>query len=344
MSNEIHYTDYLNLSSLLKSQNLESENRNEIAHEEMLFIVTHQTFELWFKQMLWELDSIIGILTADNVEDRSMSVVVHRLSRVNEIWKLLIGQISVLETMTPLEFLEFRNLLYPASGFQSKQFRLIENKLGLDSQNRKLHSGCPYHQFLKAEEKSEVLDAENNPTLKSSVEKWLERTPYLKTEDYDFWSDYENSVNRMLSNEVELIKQSQLNDEDMERSISSIHDTKNEFNDFMSKRSFKPEDWSFSFESLQSALFIQLYRHEPKLQLANRLIEELIQMDEHMTLWRTRHAQMAFRMLGEKVGTGGSSGAKYLKEATDSHRVFKDFFKLTTYFIDGRRLTRPKHL
>lgn len=344
MKKEIQYSDYLKLPQLLESQSLESEAQGSKAHEEMLFIVTHQAFELWFKQMLWELDSVIEILSSNEVKDRSMSLVVHRLSRVNEIWRLLIGQISVLETMTPLEFLEFRNLLYPASGFQSKQFRLIENKLGLNPEQRKLHSGCPYHQFLDEKEKPEVLKAEKDENLKDSIEKWLERTPYLKTKDYDFWTDYEESVNTMLLNEIKLIEESSLKEEDKTRSKESIEKTKNEFNDFMSKKSFNSDQWSFSFESLQAALFIQLYRHEPKLQLANRLIEELIQMDEHMTLWRTRHAQMAFRMLGEKVGTGGSSGAKYLKEATESHRVFKDFFRLTTYFIDGRRLKRPGHL
>ena len=344
MKKEVHYSEYLKLPQILESQFLESDAQDKRAHEEMLFIITHQAFELWFKQMLWELDSVIDILSADQIEDHSMSVVVHRLTRVNEIWRLLIGQISVLETMTPLEFLEFRNLLYPASGFQSKQFRLIENKLGLNSKQRKLHSGCPYHQFLDEKERPEVLEAEKKANLKDSIERWLERTPYLKTKAYDFWTDYEESVNTMLSNEFQLIEESALGDEEKKRSADAITKTKNEFSDFMHKKSFHPEQWSFSFEALQAALFIQLYRHEPKLQLANRLIEELIKMDEHMTLWRTRHAQMAFRMLGEKVGTGGSSGAKYLKEAAESHRVFKDFFRLTTYFIDGRCLKRPEHL
>ena len=344
MNKKIYYSEYLNLPSLLESQSLESENQGQKAHEEMLFIVTHQTFELWFKQILWELDSIMDMLGASIVEDRSLSIVVHRLSRINEIWHLLIDQIRVLETMTPLEFLEFRNLLYPASGFQSKQFRLIENKLGLSLEQRKLHSGCPYHQFLNQKERSEVLESEKTSNLKNFIEKWLERTPYLKTKNYDFWLNYEESVNTMLSNEIKIIKESNLKEKDKTRSIDSINKTKKEFRDFMNKEAFDSKQWSFSFGALQAALFIQLYRHEPKLQLANRLIKELIQMDEHMTLWRTRHAQMAFRMLGEKMGTGGSSGAKYLKEATESHRVFKDFFRLTTYFIDGRGLKRPEHL
>jgi len=322
MTKKIQYSDYLNLENILSTQDLESAKLGEESHEEMLFIITHQTYELWFKQILWELDSILQKLDGETIPDHSMS----RLKRVNEIWRLLIEQIRVLESMTPLEFLEFRNALYPASGFQSKQFRLIENKLGLNSKDRKLHSGCPYHQFLKEEEQTQVLESETQKTLKKSIEKWLERTPYLKTESYDFWNDYKITAKEIFENEIDLISKSLLKDAEKTKSIESVRTQQKEFDEFMSKERFNKNKWSFSFESLQAALFIQLYRHEPKLQLANRLIEELIQLDEQMTLWRSRHAQMAYRMLGEKVGTGGSNGASYLKEATESHSVFKDFF------------------
>ena len=85
-------------------------------------------------------------------------------------------------------------------------------------------------------------------------------------------------------------------------------------------------------------LFIQLYRHNPKISLAFSVIEQLIDMDEHMTNWRSRHAQMALRMLGKKMGSGGSSGEQYLKEAALHHKVFGDFFRLTTFFIEEEKL------
>ena len=346
MSN-LNYTDYLQIKTLLGSQALESEKKSALAHEEMLFIITHQTYELWFKQIIWELDSIIKLFSKNPVEDHDLSKIVHRVKRVNKIWGLCIEQIKILETMSPMEFLEFRNHLYPASGFQSAQFRLIENKLGLSNKNRKLHSGCPYHQFLKEEEAKEVMRVENEETsILKLVEKWLERTPYLKTENYDFWQDYQDSVKKMFNNEIKLIEDNEgLSQEEKAHSIKNIEASFTDFENFMNKERYnKNSDWTLSFESLQAALFIQLYPHEPKLQLANRLLEELVDLDESMTLWRSRHAQMALRMLGEKVGTGGSSGAAYLKEATDSHKVFKDFFKLTTYFISGSKLTRPAHL
>ncbi|MGH1468208.1 MAG: tryptophan 2,3-dioxygenase family protein [Bdellovibrionales bacterium] len=243
--------------------------------------------------------------------------------------------------MTALEFLEFRNYLYPASGFQSAQFRLLENKLGLDKSQRKIHGGCPYHAFLKEDEKPAVLASEEEPSVLKSVGAWLERTPYLKTEGYDFWTEYKSSVETMLLEEEGLIKNnSNLSDNEKEKSLESVSTTKSSFKEFMDKDKFENGAWSLSFEALQAALFIQLYRHDLKLQSANRLIEQLIDLDENMTQWRNRHAQMALRMLGHKVGTGGSSGEEYLRSAAKNHKVFTDFFKLTTFFIDGRKLKR----
>lgn len=342
----VEYNDYLGLDKILNAQNLEStKHEDKPAHEEMLFVITHQTYELWFKQILWEVDSLLEVFKEETVSDANLSKAVHRLKRVNEIWKILISQISIMETMTSMEFLEFRNYLYPASGFQSAQFRLLENKLGLHHSQRQIHGGCPYHAFLKEDEKPAVIAAEKAPSVLKSIEAWLERTPYLKTKGYDFWKEYGASVETMLAEEESLIKDSPvLNDSQKESSLKSIQATKESFSNFMDKDNFKKDDWSLSFEALQSALFIQLYRHELKLQSANRLIEQLIDLDENMTQWRNRHAQMALRMLGQKMGTGGSAGEEYLRSAAKNHHIFSDFFKLTTFFIDGRKLSRLPEL
>ena len=103
------------------------------AHDEMLFIVIHQAFELWFKQIRFELDYVCTVFSKEHINDNSedLNLVVHRLHRVVKILDLLNEQVGILDTMTPLDFLEFRNLLTPSSGFQSLQFRLIEAQLGL---------------------------------------------------------------------------------------------------------------------------------------------------------------------------------------------------------------------
>ncbi len=343
----IEYSNYLELKTLLNSQHLESAKfQDKPAHEEMLFIITHQTYELWFKQILWEIDSFLTIFKENSISNENLSKAVHRIKRVNEIFKVLISQITVLETMTAMEFLEFRNYLYPASGFQSAQFRLLENKLGLNKSQRKIHGGCPYHAFLKEEEKSVVIASETEPCVLKSVGAWLERTPYLKTEGYNFWSEYKSCVEKMFFQEDELIKNnSKLSKNEKQKSFKNIEETRKSFRQFMDKNEFlKSTDWSLSFKALQAALFIQLYRHELKLQSANRLIEQLIDLDENMTQWRNRHAQMALRMLGHKVGTGGSSGEKYLKSAAQDHKIFDDFFRLTTFFIDGKKLSKLPEL
>lgn len=117
------YGDYLALPELLSLQRLLSEPR---VHDELLFITVHQAYELWFKQLLFELES-----TRDRMIDGDPERARHYLTRVHAIERVLIDHIQVLETMTPQDFLEFRSLLTPASGFQSAQFREVEFLCGL---------------------------------------------------------------------------------------------------------------------------------------------------------------------------------------------------------------------
>ena len=105
--------------------------RGAIAHDEHLFIITHQAYELWFKQIIYEIDSVRDLLQRLDSSEMCNLVVTSRLRRISLIWRLLTEQVQILETMTPLDFMEFRANLSPASGFQSVQFRLIENKLGM---------------------------------------------------------------------------------------------------------------------------------------------------------------------------------------------------------------------
>ena len=114
------------------------------AHDEMLFIIVHQAYELWFKQILWELDAVLATFRGSRVPEEALGQAVLRLGRIVEIQRVLIQQVDVLETMTPLDFLDFRDDLIPASGFQSVQFRLIENKLGMRRGDRLQLNDAPY--------------------------------------------------------------------------------------------------------------------------------------------------------------------------------------------------------
>jgi len=119
----LSYNKYLRVQDLINLQDCLSSPAH---HDELLFITVHQAYELWFKQVLHELDAAIVSLEEDRVP-----MATRALKRIVEIEKLLVNQIHILETMTPISFLAFRDQLNPASGFQSMQFREIEFSSGL---------------------------------------------------------------------------------------------------------------------------------------------------------------------------------------------------------------------
>src|SRR6476620_11682375 len=166
MEKEIYYHDYLRLNQLLNTQQLVSSEKNTVAaHDEMLFIIIHQTYELWFKQILYEIDSAIEIMKQPTINDNTpeLQTIVHRLKRVATILKVLVHQIDILETMTPMDFLNFRDMLRPASGFQSWQFKILEAKLGLKFEQR--HGQDYYTSQLKQADIDRIKDAESTPSV-----------------------------------------------------------------------------------------------------------------------------------------------------------------------------------
>ncbi|MDP5209427.1 MULTISPECIES: tryptophan 2,3-dioxygenase [unclassified Microbulbifer] len=136
------YSSYLQLDALLQCQKPLSEGPE---HDELLFIVIHQSYELWFKQMLHELDYLVRLF---NAGERNRAL--HTLKRVDAIYRTLIQQVDILETLTPLEFLSFRDRLSSASGFQSFQFRELEFLYGAKDP-KKLDNytpGCEHYRRL----------------------------------------------------------------------------------------------------------------------------------------------------------------------------------------------------
>ena len=123
----LSYNKYLRVADLIGLQNCLSD---PVHHDELLFITVHQTYELWFKQILHEIDAAIALMN----EDR-LAAAARAMHRIVEIEKLLVNQIHILETMTPINFLGFRDQLNPASGFQSMQFRELEFSSGLKHEN-----------------------------------------------------------------------------------------------------------------------------------------------------------------------------------------------------------------
>ncbi|MBK9322644.1 MAG: tryptophan 2,3-dioxygenase [Bdellovibrionaceae bacterium] len=334
----VHYHDYLKLDSLLGIQQRRSETLGQPAHDEMLFITVHQAYELWFKQILFELDSVLELFGNQTVAEKDMAIASARIQRIISILRLVMGQIDVMETMTPLDFLEFRDFLYPASGFQSVQFRLLETKLGLKEKDRLLYNQTPFYKHLPEHQQKLVLQALAKDSLFELVDKWLARTPFLQNQEFDFWSSYQKAVKQMFAGDKETVRNnSHLNAEAKAKNLEMIEASEKTFHALFNESEYKKlqEEGHFhlSYRAFHGALLIYLYREQPIFHFPFQILNSLMDIDELLTQWRYRHALMAHRMLGQKIGTGGSSGHTYLKQATDKHKIFTDFFNLSTFLI-----------
>jgi tryptophan 2,3-dioxygenase len=330
----IHYHDYLQLDKILAAQFPESHKHNAAAHDETLFIIIHQAYELWFKQLHHEADSIVEIMGKPALNDNSpeLQTVVHRLHRMGVILRVLVHQIDIMETMTPMDFLDFRDMLRPASGFQSWQFKLLEAKLGLKFEHR--HGQEYYTAQLRKEHVDLIKKAEADQSFLQLVNDWLERMPIAPPtkevlpqsscdawEGFDFWTAYKNAYAGSLA------EKEKDNIDAFDEVFYQHHET----------------HYTLSAKANRAALFIMLYRGYPLLQTPFQLLNELLDIDEQLSTWRHRHMNMVHRMIGTRIGTGGSSGKDYLKAAADKHYIFKEIAQLTSFLIERRKLPQlPK--
>ncbi|NWR72904.1 T23O dioxygenase, partial [Centropus unirufus] len=332
------YGDYLQLNKILNAQELQSEKKGKKIHDEHLFIVTHQAYELWFKQILWEMDSVRVIFQNGHVRDeRNMLKVITRMNRISMILKLLVEQFSVLETMTALDFFDFRYYLSPASGFQSLQFRLLENKIGVPQSLRVPYNRRHYRDNFKGQDYELLLKSEQEPTLLQLVEAWLERTPGLEAEGFDFWGQFQVNVLKGLEEEFALV-QAKPESEAKDDLLSEFQKQKDVllslFDEKRHEHLLSKGERRLSYKALKGALMIYFYREEPRFQVPFQLLTSLMDIDVLMTKWRYNHVCMVHRMIGSKAGTGGSSGYQYLRSTvSDRYKVFVDLFNLSTFLV-----------
>ncbi len=362
---DVHYHDYLQLDKILNAQELESNKHNASAHDEMLFIIIHQAYELWFKQLHHEADSVVAIMRKPSLNDNSpeLQTVVHRLNRIATILRVLVHQIDIMETMTPMDFLDFRDMLRPASGFQSWQFKLLEAKLGLKFEYR--HGQEYYTSQLRQQHIDLIKAAENGQSFLQLMNTWLERMPFSpappppkggsseaqsqllentainkttpKSEvsaqvspppgepegAWDFWNEYKEAYSNSLA--------------EAEKNNLGF------FNEVFFQQ--RETHYTLSAKANRAALFIMLYRGYPMLQQPFQLLNSVLEIDEQLSTWRHRHINMVHRMIGTRIGTGGSSGKDYLKAAADKHYIFKEVAQLTSFLIERRKLPQlPKEV
>ena len=297
------YSEYLRLEELLKLQTgIEGETR-EISNDELHFILVHQNFELWFKLVINELTCTRDILSSDYVEETKLPQAVHHMDRVIEIFKLMSQQWRVMETLEPQDFLNFRDDLGTASGFESFQMREMESLMGTKWIDGKL-----------------IGKKENKKSLYDVTCDWLERTP-IQGSVYNS-NDDETQVNMFIEEYLESHKK-------------LYPDTNKDAVQF-----FQEEQ---SLRRRRAGLvFIESYRELPLLAWPRKLISTLIELEQSMILWRTSHARMVERMIGRRIGTGGSSGVDYL-DMTTKYRVFIDLWTVRSILIKKEALPLLKN-
>jgi tryptophan 2,3-dioxygenase len=243
------YGGYLQLDRILHAQAPRSSQ-----HDEMLFIIQHQTSELWMKLMLHELDRALSHVKADELEPCFKI-----FARVAHIQRMLFEQWAVLETMTPSEYLAFRDALGRSSGFQSYQYRGIEFMFG--NKDPKL-----------------LLPHRDDPEVYAWLQARLEQ-PSL----YDEFL-------RLLARRGYAIPK-----------------------DCLERDFTRPYVKSEAVVKVFKAIYEAPEQHWDAYEMA----EKLVDVEERFQLWRFRHMKTVHRIIGHKMGTGGSSGVAFLKRALD---------------------------
>ena len=329
------YADYLRLHELLE---LQGEGR-EINSDEMHFIIVHQTFELWFKQVIRELTEVRNILGCDHVPEDDIPRAVDHLGRTTEIFRLMGNQWAVLETLTPQGFLAFRDGLGTASGFESFQMREFEILLGLDNDDRigGMDPLSSFRRMAEGDERSAAMlarleDALLQPSLYESMMNWVERTPIMGS-SYGSEGDAEN-VRAYI--ETHLGAHRAVCEEAAERSAGWGAGDPSK----MAARMAAAHDGAVSFlmpegevsRARAGLLFIESYRELPLLTWPRTLIDAIVELEESMVKWRHSHARMVERIMGRRIGTGGTSGVDYL-DATSQYRIFKDLWGVRTILV-----------
>jgi len=340
----VYYNDYLGTESLLAIQNPRSTAAGNDIHDEMLFIITHQAYELWFKQILHELQSIVGIFGSPPVSDQDIYKVTTRMQRVVKIQAVMMHQLEVLETMTPLDFLEFRDYLTPASGFQSTQWRQIEILMGIPLENRPYVSNSFVQSVFTEKDRGMLKEFSQGLSLFQHVEMWLERLKLTEHEDFNFWKAYETAVEDMLKKDEATIRSTLegLGDEAVDAELKQLDSTRTTFQSLLDANMHKEfvdrGVRRFSQKAMLNALFIMLYRDEPLFHVPHMFLQLIMDAEKGFTAWRHGHAMMAHRMIGAKIGSGGTAGIQYLQRAAANNKAFVDLVNLSTFMLPRNSL------
>jgi tryptophan 2,3-dioxygenase len=346
-----NYWDYIRVEELLQLQNGTATSEQQLSDDEVRFIVIHQIDELWFKIVLRELTSARDLFAQKPVPEVALAGAVASLRRVTICFELAAQHFRLMETMRTQDYLTFRDKLNPASGFQSAQMREIEILLGLPDEDRiplgnegsylqalKSHDGSPSPALLRVQRRRE-----DPPTLKAAVDEWLHRTPIQGShpEDADDERVVADFVEQYLAGH-ELLCQRAL---DHAVSVQAMTDADHErlrarYRGQLqgAHRHLRAEDvpagrQPFVRRLRAAILFVDSNRTLPLLSWPGQIIDGLIECEQIMLAFRQRHARMVERVIGRRVGTGGSDGVAYLDQTALKYRVFTEIWAARTLLL-----------
>jgi tryptophan 2,3-dioxygenase len=339
-----NYWEYIRVEELLALQGGLEDSEEAIGNDEVLFITVHQIFELWFKLVLRELKSTRDLMRLP-VEEEALSGIVASAQRVTTLLQRCVAHFEVMETLTTSSYLQFRDKLMPASGFQSAQMRQIEILMGLDNDERiPLGTESTFMQALRAHDGGESpalrrvqRQMEDLPSLKSAFLDWLYRTPIDGLGPKDAGSDaaldaFIASYAEAHAGEVRRSEQLALershSPEEVQRLRQRYDAERRSLVDYLAAGG------DARTRRIRAALlFILGHCRMPLLAWPNALIDAFTAMEQVFVIFRQRHARMVERVIGRRVGTGGSSGVDYLDQTALRYRVFTDLWSVRTYQI-----------
>ncbi len=329
-------------------------------HDEHLFILVHQVFELWFKQILWEMEyvrnTLIGfrdpLLPARPREINPVARCVQRLSRADAIMRLATEGYGIMETMDPADFLEFRDFLSPSSGFQSVQLREIEIILGLKDEERLACAGRHYREAFMAngDNKTGIFDHRlREHTLKDGLYLWLRTHPPSTRLDaflHAYFSviDTQNSEkSKDFEEEMTLLEKMLARTTD-KRELTYLQDLveKAKFGRTLARNSTEDVRLFFADPLLgpqrTAILYLFTYHTHHAARESAALVNGLLLFEQGVILWRQRHARMVEMFIGRRPGTGGSSGVEYIDNTAQQYRIFTDLWRIRSLCVARSKL------
>lgn len=355
----ITYWDYIRVEDLLRLQNGIRSDESQVSNDEVLFITSHQVHELWFKLILRELEHVRSTLRLMPVPDQALSSAVRSLRRCVTIFEVATEHWKVLETLTTRDYLAFRDQLVGASGFQSAQMRQIEIVLGLDDDKRLSCAGeASYKDVLRAPDggTTPALDRVEHaiaggPSFRAALYDWLARTPIdgsideadVRRYTRSFLASHEAQAHALESSSEDALPQ--MKREVLQKRYQRDIDQARAFLDGDDLAPL-PEDEQRKRRHARAALvFIESHRELPRLAWPRELVETTLALEQAMVIWRGRHARMVERVIGRRVGTGGSGGVDYLDATAQRYRIFDDLWAVRTLLLKSEltpHLQRPE--